>query len=289
LKISWNNIYKAKAILWKKYGDEFQAEGHAMRKFAQAKAKEDHYSINLSFEKVVCKTQNDDWKANDKKRYGQLKQIRKALKLLSKFGLGGKYGKKVRESIKDINAGLCRTHDDNSQWITVAGPYKFKKRRRARSRSFPNLPKEAYIYKNQDARGHRFVCKSKIRYTFQCTSRCDLRTNDKRMNRELRGSYSYRRYPRLAYFSRGTNNRRKSRTVHLYTPLKWKKSVRSVLLNNKGVATRTKVQIYVVPGCNCLNPNKDYRVTHNQAKTADKQGLIAETEQEPVEEQEPEN
>lgn len=269
-KINWNQIYKSKAFLWKKYGDEFQSEGHAMRKFAIAKRSEDHNTINLSFESVVCKTQNEDYKRNSAKRHGQLAQIKKALNLLSKFGLAGKYGSMVRESIKDVTAGLCRVFDDYSKWVSVAPTdYVFSARGNAMSGVNPPLTKEAYIYNNTDAKGGKFVCMSEIRYTFVCGIKCDMRTNDKRLAGYVHTPNDrFKRFPRIVDITRDFNKPRTA-TIRLKKPLKYNPSVRNVVLKGTGLAKRTDIEIYVIPGCNCNNPNSDYVVTDNQANTVD--------------------
>lgn len=272
IKINWNNIYKQKAGQWKKYGDQFRAEGHQMRLKAIWKAREDSATINDQFEQVVCKDQDKDYKMNSAKRYGQLKQIKKALGLLSKFGLAGKYGKMVRESIKDVNAGLCRAFDDHSKWVSVA-PRDFNFKNNKRPQLSPKisgaLPEAAYkIYKNSDTTG-KFICMSAMQYTVTCGAECDIRTTDGRFPK---GKYKRNKYPRIVHVK---NNYGKERvtTIRFPKPLKYKVS-KTLALVKKGKIARTDVSVYVIPGCNCMKGiNKDLTVKHNQAKTVDKKGL----------------
>jgi hypothetical protein len=271
IKINWNGIYKQKAALWKLYGDKFQSEGQEMRLKAIAKAKEDSATINDQFEAVVCKDQDADYKMNSQKRHGQLVQIKKALGLLSKFGLAGKYGKMVRESIKDVNAGLCRAFDDSSKWVSVSSKdYHFKNNGKPQlspkiSGALPEAA--ANIYNNSDSHG-KFICMSGMQYTVTCGAECDIRTTDKRF--PVTGKYSRQNYPRIVHIK---NNYGKSRTTTIRFPkaLKYRAS-KTMALIKKGKTSRTDVSVYVIPGCNCMPHGKDLTVTDNQAKTVVKKG-----------------
>jgi hypothetical protein len=262
-KISWQGIYKEIAQLWKQYGDEFQAEGQAMLKQAIAKQKQDNNQINLDFETVVCDDQERDYKQQSAKRYGQLAQIKKVLDLLSKMGLSGKYGEAVRDSIKDINAGLCRAFDDNSTWVSVdPTDYRYSGTRGVKSTS--GFHEDAWkIYPNKAANGNKFVCVSAVQYTITTTGAVS------KIMVNIPGppgpKWTALPAPGASYIGKEFKI-----TQRLAVPMEWK-SVQLGVMQGKGVTTtRNDVSIFVIPGCNCdksLDPA--LKVTHNQAKTND--------------------
>jgi len=253
LRILWADIYEEKANLWRKYGNEWQQEGQAMRKMSIYKRIHDRNAINLAFEKVTCKTQHDNFKRSSKQRHGQLKQIEKALKLLAKFGLGGKYGKMVRESIKDIHAGLCRAFDDKSKYVSIADKHTFHKKATGKV----GFSEKAWkVYPNKDADDDKFICVSKIQFTFTCKNKCQILSSDKRLPKQGK-------WPIVGQM----NGSKKPRTFTTRFPKPMKfKSFRNVAFKYKGVVRRD-VRIFVVPGCNCReNRNADLDVKAGQAK-----------------------
>jgi hypothetical protein len=275
LRISWQGMYLQKAQQWRRYGILHMQEGRAMRTFASATRIKDYNQIRLDFETVVCKQQDDDYKAASKKRSGQLAQIKKALNLLAKFNLSGKYGKMVRESIKDVNVGLCRAFDDYSKWVTVANTYKFTS---PMSNTVSGFNEEAWkIYPNKDHTGNKFICVSKIKYTFTCESKCDIRTTDKSLSEYWKGTYRLKsRFPRIAYYRHERSFNRRQTTTIRYDKAKKFSSFRNLVFARRRTTTRNAVSVFVVPGCNCFPQNKDYAVTANAAKNNETQpvGLI---------------
>jgi len=255
LRILWADIYEEKANLWRKYGNQWTQEGQAMRKMSMYKKKHDRNVINLAFEKVTCKTQHDNFKRSSKQRNGQLKQIEKALKLLAKFGLGGKYGKMVRESIKDINVGLCRAFDDNSTYVSIADKHTFHKKATGKV----GFSEKAWkVYPNRDQNDEKYICVSKIQFTFTCKNKCQILSSDKRLPKPKKG-----KWPIVGEM----NGSKKSRTftTRFPKPMKFKK-FKNLAIKYKGVVRRD-VSIFVVPGCNCReNRNADLDVKAGLAK-----------------------
>jgi len=272
MKIEWQNKYTQKSQLWKTYGDEFVAEGQAMLKFANAKAQEDTNQINLDFEKVVCKDQDDDYKAQSKKRYGQLEQIKKVLELLSKFGLSDKYGAMVRDTIKEVNAGLCRAFDDNSTFVSVAPTSVTISA--GKTFTLPNVTdaENAWkVYSEKDSLGQNAICVSQIQYSFVCTGACDMRTNDQAVPT---GSYPEPTYPRINYISDSKLfGITQVTTLRLDKPHFWSAfQTKAVSVAAGATATQTDVSIFVVPACNCdPTRNKLLDVTANAAKNNETQ------------------
>jgi hypothetical protein len=259
MKIKWQATYTTKAQLWLSYGDNFRLEGTFQLKEARWKARQDRAEINLSFETVVCADQDKDYKANSKKRYGQLAQIKKALNLLAKFGLGGKYGKMVRESIKDINAGLCRAFDDYSKWVSLSNlPTDLNNRRPTGSFRYK---KDWNVYNST----HKDVCVSKISYTVTCYTHCDIRIMDSRL---AGGSGVNKHWARVVEIKKDFGKSRKV-TLRLKKPITFAKTRdMNYVKNTKGkLAKRTDFAIYVVPDCNC-RPTGAVAVTADQSNTA---------------------
>lgn len=278
LKITWQNIYKAKAQKWQQYGDEFQAEGKAMRMFAFNKRNEDSNTINRDFDTVVCETQQADYVRGENKRHGQLLQIQKALKLLEKFGLSGEAGKQVREGIKDITAGLCRAFDDESGFVTIASEdFQFGSKAGAKSPVISsNKAALAKYPNNKNAKGKPFVCISQMRFTVTCKGQCDVRASDRRL--PVQGTYDESNTkPRVfASSSPRDYNRARTRTLRLKKPMVFENFNMFSMMKHGGV-TRGDVDVFVVPGCNCRsNPDVGYDVKGNVANTAkaDKAGLL---------------
>jgi hypothetical protein len=263
MKIQWQATYMQKAQLWKKYGDYFRAEGLEMFKVARYQSVEDRYQIYLDFETVICADQDKDYKANSAKRHGQLTQINKALKLLEKFGLGGKYGKMVRESIKDVTAGLCRVFDDYSKFVSVDSAITSLKNRRPTT-TFAAFKKDWQVYNSS----RTDLCISKIQYTVTCYSKCDIRLHDKRLAASgARGIDAH--WPSIAKINSGFGKRR-TITLRLKQPMTWAKTrdMNFVPKSSKD-AKRSDVSVYVIPDCNCRKNLPDsHKVTADQSKTA---------------------
>jgi len=280
LRIEWTRVYSAKANLWRTYGNEWQLEGQAMRSFSIFRDQQEKNEINLSFETVTCKTQHQDYKLGSNQRHGQLQQIGKALNLLSKFGLAGKYGKMVRESIKDINVGLCRVFDDKSKWVSIADKYEFK---RKATPSIGFSSNAWNIYPNQGKNGEKFVCLSKIEYTFTCQSDCTILSTDKRLP-----TTPDSKWPIVGSILTGDKfNKKQKFTIRLDKPMTLE-AFRLVAMQYKGVV-QDDVSVYVVPGCNCLKRDHDYDVKANQhkevANVTQKKSLLAAKEEESEEEE----
>jgi len=257
LKIKWQGTYRTKAGLWQQYGVYFRQEGNHMRKFAIYKAREDKYQINLDFETVICNDQDKDYKANSAKRHGQLQQILKALKLLSKFGLGGKYGEQVREGIKDVTAGLCRAFDDNSTWADVSADSKKLPNGRVAS-TFPAFDKKWQAYPSNK----KEVCISQIKYTVTCYTKCDIRLDDARLLGE-----GQKGWPSIAKIGKDYGKRREI-ILRLKKPMYWKQTRDMNYVRGRAKeAKRDGVSIYVIPDCNCWKGTRT-GVTADQSNTA---------------------
>jgi len=258
-KIVWNQVYKEKAQLWRDYGDHFRQEGKAMRAKAQAKAREDRNQINMDFEYVVCKSQDADFKANSAKRHGQLEQIKKALDLLSKMSLSGKYGAMVRDTIKDVTVGLCRKFDDHSAWVSVAGSdlSNYVNNRPNKSSKIAKFAKDwkPKFYADNKKATKDAICVSKIQYTVTCRGPCRWASAPSKFNIAI--NFKKENKDEKQVFGSPAKFTKELAKASWWYGSQDKAAWRGT---KKGAATRNDVSLFVVPDCNCGKIDKDYHV-----------------------------
>jgi hypothetical protein len=216
---------------------------------------------------VKCREQDQDYRRGDDKRISQLRQIKTALNLLSKFGLKGKYGNQVKKSIQDITTGLCREFDHKSKWVTVANKRTNMKIRRF-TKKISDWKDSWRVY--GDNGDNKALCVSKIKYTLSCTGTCDIRSRDKRLLTHYKKFSCWKcdKYPRVAKLEKGHKS---VVDLRLTKSMFWNGDKNLALGSKKMKVVRHNVQVYVVPDCNCHhNRNKKYDVKHNVHKNQTK-------------------
>lgn len=241
-KINWQNKYQTKASKWQTYGNIFQSEGQAMETKAKSVAAYDIASINLAFETTICKTAHADYKQNADKRNGQLLQIKKALELLAKMNLSGKYGEEVKKALTGVTAGLCRKFDDNSKWLKVDGSVTMSRRR------------------TMNRLSAKKTCFDKVKVTYQSKAPIFF----------LQGGGAF---TGLRVVDRGATKGEVSKTFDITA--KWLEGPLIMSwLPRGGAAKVASVEYYSVPDCNCNSKfDADYKVSGDELSKLRAEGV----------------
>jgi len=194
-----------------------------------------------------------------------MSQIKLVLDLLDKLmGAGNVYTPDVKAGAKEI-ADRCNKWDQYSKWVSVEDPkYHWAKGRASNEApKMGDLSKAAYdLYMDKDQDNKTFVCFNKIRHTVRCEGKCDIRSEDKRLPMDgVMGRATGE--PRVAYiYGHHKTNFGKSKDFTLFVTdhsgnagaLRWDKAGYSEDLVRTSKHTdvyRDKVEVFVVPGCNC--------------------------------------
>jgi hypothetical protein len=255
---------------WVPYHYHWKAYGHNMIAWAQNQYLYHDRIILIQFEDARCKKAHREYLAMINKTDGQLQQLKKALDILSKFSMGGKYGEMIKDSLKDVTAGLCKDFDYKSKYVPYlpsATPI-----RRITRKGFPSFNQEAWNVYQSLVKGKKEVCVKNIQFTFTCSAECDIRITDRRLVKNIEGDngrYRYNRFPRVAHISNPRDfNKPKKFTVRLKESLEWLGGTKLYAIVQKGRIIQNDVSAFVVPNCNCnKHRNKDYDVQANAANT----------------------